>query len=273
MAFDPHIAQGSELTNAELCGIFGCSLMGGMNRSHKTNTLVLVSNRVKSIYQDRIDGDVIHYTGMGQVGDQDLNATQNRTLNESLTNGVGIHLFEVLQAGKYIYCGEVQLAGNPYQETQLDVGGNDRVVWMFPLKLKNSSKFQPVAAEKINSMYVKRESVIHQLGRSELQRRAKQAVKMPGSREVTAKQYQRNEYVAEEARRRANGVCQLCETPAPFKNKKGIPHLEVHHIVWLARGGEDSLENTVALCPNCHRKMHVLDLEVDKNKLTLVVSV
>ena len=31
--------------------------------------------------------------------------------------------------------------------------------------------------------------------------------------------------------------------------------------------GDDSLSNTVALCPNCHRKMHILDLESDKKIL------
>jgi len=28
-----------------------------------------------------------------------------------------------------------------------------------------------------------------------------------------------------------------------------------------------SLNNTVALCPNCHRRMHVLDDNADKKKL------
>lgn len=50
-------------------------------------------------------------------------------------------------------------------------------------------------------------------------------------------------------------------------NKQGEPYLETHHIVWLARGGEDSIENTVALCPNCHKKMHVLDLPTDVAKI------
>ena len=38
--------------------------------------------------------------------------------------------------------------------------------------------------------------------------------------------------------------------------------LEVHHIKWLSNGGEDSVENALALCPNCHRQAHygVLDL-------------
>ncbi|MFM5358466.1 HNH endonuclease [Aeromonas veronii] len=38
--------------------------------------------------------------------------------------------------------------------------------------------------------------------------------------------------------------------------KDGTPYLEVHHKEKLADGGEDTLENTIALCPNCHRKFH-----------------
>jgi len=61
------------------------------------------------------------------------------------------------------------------------------------------------------------------------------------------------------AKRRANGVCQLCRKEAPFKNKNGEPYLETHHIKPLSKAGADTIENTVALCPNCHRRMHVLN--------------
>jgi 5-methylcytosine-specific restriction protein A len=56
--------------------------------------------------------------------------------------------------------------------------------------------------------------------------------------------------------KQANGICELCKQPAPFINKSGWPYLEVHHVVSLANGGDDSVENTVALCPNCHRALH-----------------
>ena len=266
MKFDPQLELGTELSNSELRDLFGCSLYSGMNRSLKTNTLALVSNRIKSIYQDRIDGQIIHYTGMGQVGDQTL-TSQNKTLNESNINNVDVHLFEVLTPQIYTYVGPVELAANPYQETQEDSEGKDRKVWMFPLRLKNGLYIEPVKIEKIKDLELTRERLVQKLSRDELLHRAKLASKNPGAREVKTKQYQRNEYVAEEARRRANGICQLCEQTAPFKSKNGIPYLEVHHVMWLANGGEDSLENTVALCPNCHRKMHQLNLEADKTKL------
>ena len=73
---------------------------------------------------------------MGKVGNQDINFMQNKTLNESRTNGVQVHLFEVYTRGSYTYKGEVELAGNPFSETQLDDHGNQRQVWMFPLRIK-----------------------------------------------------------------------------------------------------------------------------------------
>jgi len=30
----------------------------------------------------------------------------------------------------------------------------------------------------------------------------------------------------------------------------------VHHKKTLALGGEDTVDNSLALCPNCHREMH-----------------
>jgi len=63
--------------------------------------------------------------------------------------------------------------------------------------------------------------------------------------------------------RRADGKCDLCRNEAPFNKKDGTPYLEAHHVEWLARGGSDVIENVVALCPNCHRRIHVLDQKED----------
>jgi 5-methylcytosine-specific restriction protein A len=54
----------------------------------------------------------------------------------------------------------------------------------------------------------------------------------------------------------AGGKCTLCENPAPFISRHGDPYLEVHHVQPLAEGGPDTVENVVALCPNCHRRAH-----------------
>lgn len=79
--------------------------------------------------------------------------------------------------------------------------------------------------------------------------------------------FPRDPYIAQEAKERANGHCQLCGEAAPFHKENGEPYLECHHVVWLSQGGDDDLTNVVALCPNCHRKMHELDDPDDVSKL------
>lgn len=77
----------------------------------------------------------------------------------------------------------------------------------------------------------------------------------------------RNAYVAAYAKKKAAGKCQLCGQLAPFKDMDGEPFLENHHIIWLANGGTDTIDNTVALCPNCHRRMHILNQKEDVDLL------
>lgn len=93
-----------------------------------------------------------------------------------------------------------------------------------------------------------------------------------GRRRTVSSAFVRSAEVVKETRRRANGICQLCNQPAPFIDKNGNPYLEVHHIIWLSRGGEDNTENTVALCPNCHVRMHILDKPEDLEKLKRVAG-
>lgn len=54
----------------------------------------------------------------------------------------------------------------------------------------------------------------------------------------------------------SEGKCGCCLQPAPFKDDDGLPFLEVHHVRQLKDGGPDSIDNAVALCPNCHRACH-----------------
>jgi 5-methylcytosine-specific restriction enzyme A len=58
------------------------------------------------------------------------------------------------------------------------------------------------------------------------------------------------------ALKRADGVCEYCQAPAPFTTSGGLPYLEVHHIKQLADGGPDHPEFVIGVCPNCHRRAH-----------------
>ena len=113
------------------------------------------------------------------------------------------------------------------------------------------------------------EKVANRLSDDELRKRLKYANKNYGKRQVNSTTYERNPLVAEYAKRRANGICDLCEQQAPFKTKRGEHYLESHHLIWLSKDGEDTIDNTVALCPNCHRKMHSLNLEKDLKQLKM----
>jgi 5-methylcytosine-specific restriction protein A len=264
------LEPGAELDNEELRKTFGCGSRGGMRRSLKTNTLVIISDHVSSIYEDRWISGVMHYTAMGTKGDQSLDFMQNKTLTQSGVNGVDVHLFEVLQPQVYTYVGEVALAAEPYQETQADDEENPRVVWVFPLAPK--SGFVPaLPIEIVRDLERRKAKQARRLSDDEVAVRARRSGrKEVGVQSATTKQFQRSVWVAEHAKRRANGVCDLCDQQAPFNDKTGQPYLETHHIEWLARGGADTIENTVALCPNCHKRMHVLDNPIDLRKLRVV---
>ena len=87
--------------------------------------------------------------------------------------------------------------------------------------------------------------------------RLKVASKVPGRTPVVLFVFERNPDVVAEVLHRANGICEHCGKPAPFlRRRDGSAYLEVHHRVQLANGGEDTVENATALCPNCHRELH-----------------
>jgi len=130
MSFNPNLGYGENLTNKQMYKLFKCSNAGGMRRSKKTNTLVLISDHTKSFYEDLWKDDDLLYTGMGLSGNQSLDYMQNKTLFNSNENGVDVHLFEVDKPTIYTYIGKVILSREPYKDKQVDTDGNKRNVWM-----------------------------------------------------------------------------------------------------------------------------------------------
>lgn len=81
-------------------------------------------------------------------------------------------------------------------------------------------------------------------------------VLQPEKETVSVTLYKRYPLVVAETLRVANGYCELCGVKSPFKTKSGRDYLEVHHVIPLSKQGSDTVANTVALCPNCHRMLH-----------------
>lgn len=95
------------------------------------------------------------------------------------------------------------------------------------------------------------------LDASALQQRLDEAPKIPERIQVISVGFRRNADVIVAVLKRAHGVCERCGKNAPFiRRSDGTPFLEVHHRTPLANGGEDTVENALALCPNCHREVH-----------------
>jgi hypothetical protein len=78
----------------------------------------------------------------------------------------------------------------------------------------------------------------------------------PSSKSRQVVQRSRQNAVKRYALKRADGTCEFCRSAAPFRNEKGDPYLECHHITELANEGADHPFHVIAICPNCHRRAH-----------------
>ncbi|HBR56950.1 MAG TPA: hypothetical protein DEA22_05705 [Blastocatellia bacterium] len=124
------------------------------------------------------------------------------------------------------------------------------------------------AVKELSSMHIQsaesyeeklQDQVRKSLKDSPTARRARLAAaeKQPSKLAVTVMVYRRNPDVVAEVLLRANGSCEACRKKAPFaRAKDGSPYLEIHHELQLAKGGDDTVANAMALCPNCHRAKH-----------------
>ncbi len=83
--------------------------------------------------------------------------------------------------------------------------------------------------------------------------------------------YQRNPSYSAYALKRANYLCELDNSHKTFKQENSRNYVEGHHVIPMHAQEDfeysiDVPENIVALCPNCHRKVHLSD-EESKNKI------
>lgn len=80
----------------------------------------------------------------------------------------------------------------------------------------------------------------------------------PLRRSQTVAAYDRDPMVVALRKKLSGSRCEVdgC-TSLTFENDAGEQFVEVHHLIPLAQGGEDVMENTVAVCPTHHRYLHV----------------
>jgi hypothetical protein len=110
---------------------------------------------------------------------------------------------------------------------------------------------------QLNAELERELSVSRKLSDSARRDRLARTKPMPERIDVRTSIFKRNPDVIIEVLIRAAGNCEGCKQPAPFSRASdGSPYLEVHHRTLLSQGGEDTVANAIALCPNCHRRYH-----------------
>lgn len=234
---------------------FGGSAQSGISPSSAFPVIFLFTGETGDQYGYR-DGPTpagtFLYTGEGQVGDMQL-VRGNKAIYEHAANGKTLHLFEALiSPRKQRYLGEHTLIRAHTDRTGPDRNGVVRKLIVFELQAGNSSDgpagFYPTSSEVApdTSLQEARDLAIA----------AFEAQRGKGVKSTIHTQYQRSEIIRSYVLRRANGICESCNCPAPFKRLDGSPYLEVHHVHRLSDGGIDHPNNTAALCPSCHREVH-----------------
>jgi len=187
------------------------------------------------------------YTGEGTTGDMTMD-NGNKAIRDHRKNGKSIHLFEDTDMPWIVqYVGEFTYL--EYEEKQMDdENGDSRMGFRFHLRPVDDSNLT-LTDELSNSLsdeaMFERAEKSSSSGPIEPKQQTSSGHRYPGSEEV--RRY---------ALRVADGVCQGCKNNAPFTDKSGEPYLEVHHIEPRSSGGADAPSNVIALCANCHRRVH-----------------
>lgn len=130
---------GSVYKRDDLMSAFKGAFQGGINICTRTNTIVITSKHTGNrIYDDKLfDGDIMLYTGEGQIGDQRM-WKGNKAILEAKDLGRDIHLFVRFKPTQYTYFGIVELVDSPYFVDERDVEGNMRKVIKFPMMQQSS---------------------------------------------------------------------------------------------------------------------------------------
>lgn len=248
---------GEALTTGELMVIFGVKYRGSLRKSNANNLVVIISDRKKGY--NRIDkNNVIHYL----AAKNNFLYRENKSVFNYKQNGTKLYMFETYGNNQYYYFGEVEFADKPF------FNSNNEAI--FPFKLKGQQqtildKYECGIPLNFNDYWCLKLITKATIDKA-INLPIIESCKVKGKARATSSS-EREKCVVSYVKHRASGVCDLCGKKAPFISKEGVPFLECHHIIQIADDGPDRVYNAVALCPNCHRKMHNLKLESDKVSL------
>jgi 5-methylcytosine-specific restriction protein A len=232
---------------ADIHARFGGQQQGGIITPAKHQLVIIITGEegLEHGYADhyRPDG-VFEYFGEGQVGDMRLRSG-NRAIAEHSAEGKDLLLFRKTPEGLR-FEGEMICEGY-HLEPAPDRTGAKRNAIVFELRTLES------VTERVEGNPAPSGLTLDDLRQFALTA-AMEASKAPSQEKRNV--YQRSQHVRCYVLARATGKCEGCSAPAPFLRADGTPYLEPHHLRRMSDGGPDHPAHVIALCPNCHRRVH-----------------
>lgn len=196
-------------------------------------------------YSDTLRPDgVFEYFGEGQLGDMQMRVG-NLAIATHSQRGKSLLLFRKLsRSGGLRYEGEWVCEGVLERQAP-DREGKLRRAYVFELRALDSVE-AALAQESLRDVPI-----------VELRERAFAAARPRVSSSIASRTtFERSRDVRNYVLARAGSGCEGCSAPAPFCRADGSPYLEPHHIRRVSDGGPDDPRFVIALCPNCHRRVH-----------------
>ncbi|MFG1245745.1 HNH endonuclease [Xanthobacter flavus] len=232
----------------DIHGVLGGSERSGIVTLSKHPLVIAITGEpgLQHGYGDRLREDgVFEYFGEGQIGDMQL-VRGNRAIAEHSKDGKALLLFrKVARDGSLRFEGE-WICENVVTRPAPDRTGAMRAALVFELRpIETVSQVEESAPPT-------GETTIEDLRAAAIEAASVGQVAGTSQRTVYARSRAVHAYVL----RRADGRCEGCGSPAPFLRADGSPYLEPHHIRRVSDGGPDDIRFVIALCPNCHRRVH-----------------
>ena len=239
---------------SEINDPYGGSRQSGISASRQSPAIFLFAGESGEQYGYKDDFDehgVFWYSGEGQIGDMKLDKGNHAIANHA-NEGRALHVFKTLGKAKgQQYLGEFTYASHEFDDG-LDKNRNQRRVIIFhllPVGMLPDDLDAPVDEEDHKETLSLAQARIRALA-------AFVPTEQAGTAQAQRTLYKRSRAVSKYVFLRANGHCESCNAPAPFKRPDGSAYLEPHHTTRVSDGGLDHPKHVGAICPTCHREIH-----------------
>ncbi|MFC3208118.1 HNH endonuclease [Aquamicrobium soli] len=229
---------------------FGGNKQSGIIPSVREPVVLLIDQpKSKKVYKNRWrDDGIFEMYAQGRIGPQTW-TSNNKAVRDHFADGRALLVFQT-DGKKKSFLGEFMLIGiQDRMDYDESAPPQLRSVFVFELQpVESSTPEYPIEEGESGA------------GLDDLRKRAYEAAEtMKDPRNGTRTIYYRSVDVHRYVLARADGRCEssVCRKAGPFISKSSnLPYLEAHHTIRRCDAGPDSPRYVIAICPNCHRRVH-----------------